>query len=250
MRTAKSIVLMLTIALCILGLLAGAGAAPPRIKVLIVTGHDVAAHPWRETTACERATLEQTGRFEVKVCEDTGIFEASTLGAYDVVVLNYGFWNVPELTPQARSGLLNFVKGGKGLVSLHFSSSSYQAWDEYRELLGRVWVRDVSGHGPRLSFTVKIEKPDHPIVRGMVDFQVDDELYSKLQGDAQIEVLASAYSDFSKRVEPIIFVKSYGKGRVAHNVLGHDGAVRSDEKYKKVVRRSVEWAATGQVTLD
>jgi type 1 glutamine amidotransferase len=47
----------------------------------------------------------------------------------------------------------------------------------------------------------------------------------------------------------MIFVLKYGKGRVARNVLGHDVAVRSNESYKKILYRSVEWAATGKVTL-
>ena len=40
-------------------------------------------------------------------------------------------------------------------------------------------------------------------------------------GDAKIDVLASAYSEWSKKVEPMVFTKSFGKGRVCHNVLGH-----------------------------
>jgi type 1 glutamine amidotransferase len=247
MRRTKFVTL-LVLALVAVPLVVSAGA-PPKLKVLIVTGHDVKVHDWRKTTPCERATLEASGRFEVKVCEDTGIFESSTLNQYDAIVLNYGFWNVPELTPAARNGLLNFVSGGKGLVSLHFSSSSFQEWDEYKELLGRVWVKGVSGHGPRHSFTVKVEKPTHPIMQGIEDFTVNDELYAKLQGTAAIEVLASTHSPFSKQVEPMIFVKTYGKGRVVRNVLGHDVQVRSHVAYKKILCRSVEWAATGEVTL-
>lgn len=220
-----------------------------KIKVLIVTGHDVGAHNWRATTPVERANLEKTGRFEVRVCEDYGIFESSAINKYDVIVLNYGFWHVPDPPPHAKKNLLDFVRNGKGLVGLHFSSSSFQSWREYGDLLGRRWVRGVSGHGPRLTFTVKITKPDHPIMKGISDFQVNDELYSKLQGDVPITVLASAYSDFSKKVEPLIFVLKYGKGRVARNVLGHDAAVRKNPNYQRIVARQVEWAATGKVTL-
>ncbi len=246
MRTGKAFMLLVLVAFCFAAV---AADAPPKIKVLIVTGHDVGVHKWRETTPHERATLEATGRFEVKVCEDTGIFESSTLGQYDVIVLNYGFWNVPELSSRGRDGLLSFVKSGKGLVGLHFSSSSFQQWEAYKDLMGRAWVKGTSGHGPRHSFTVKIDKPAHPIMQGIKDFEVNDELYAKLQGTAPIEVLASTYSPFSKKVEPMIFVRTYGKGRVARNVLGHDVAVRSNENYKKILYRSVEWAATGTVTL-
>jgi len=222
---------------------------PTKIKVLIVTGHDVKVHDWRATTPVERETLEKTGRFVVRVCEDYGIFESSAIKNYDVIVLNYGFWNVPDPSPRAKENLLDFVRGGKGLVGLHFSSSSFQDWKEYGRMLGRRWVRGVSGHGPQLTFTVKVTKPDDPIMRGIGDFQVNDELYSKLQGDRPVTVLASAYSDFSKKVEPMVFTLRYGKGRVARNVLGHDVKVRTDPNYRKIVARQVEWAATGKVTI-
>jgi type 1 glutamine amidotransferase len=223
-------------------------AQEEKIRALIVTGHDVKVHPWRETTPLTRKILEQTGRFEVKVSEDTGIFESSSLSKYDVILLNYGFWGMDELSEKGREGLLNFVRDGGGLVSLHFSSSSYQDWDEYVNLLGRVWKKGTAGHGPRGKFTVKIVDHDHPITSGMSDFEADDELYAKLSGDGEIHVLAEAYSEWSKRVEPLVFVKKYGKGNVVRNLLGHDVAARDYPAYIKLLIRGTEWAARGKVT--
>jgi uncharacterized protein len=239
------------LALIVLGF-AGAAAAQEdqeKTKVLIVTGFDAGAHKWRDTTQQTTQILESSGRFEVKVSEDIGIFESSSLDHYDVVVLNYGFWTAPEPSEEAKEAILNYVKSGKGLVALHFACSSFQEWDEYRELLGRVWVRGTGGHGPRGEFTVKIDKPEHPITAGLAEFTADDELYAKLSGDAEIEVLASAHSDWSGKVEPIVFVKPYGKGRVVHNVLGHDTRARENPAYQALLRRGVEWAATGKATL-
>ncbi|MBN1442536.1 MAG: ThuA domain-containing protein [Planctomycetes bacterium] len=226
--------------------------AQKKISVLVVTGHDVASHPWRETTPFTRKVLEETGRFDVKVSEDSGIFESSTLGKYDAIVLNFGFWDAPELTEEARAGLLKFVSDGGGLVMLHFACSSYQEWKEYRELLGRVWVRGVGGHGPRHVFEVKITDHDHPITKGMESFKIDDECYAQLSGDAEIQVLATSMSNLKgkEREEPMVFVKTYGKGRVANNVLGHDMKSRDIEPYKTLLKRSVEWVVTGEVTVE
>jgi type 1 glutamine amidotransferase len=253
-------IIMHSIARCVAGLslvwavIQGASAPAQekqdKIKVLVVTGFDAGAHKWRDTTQQTVAILEAAGRFDVKVSEDVGIFESSTLDDYDVVVLNYGFWTAPEPSEEAKTNLVEFVKSGKGLVALHFACSSFQDWKEYRELLGRVWVKGVGGHGPRGTFTVNIKEPDHPIAAGLSDFTADDELYARLDGDAEIEVLASAYSDWSKKVEPIVFIKSYGKGRVVHNVLGHDTRARENPAFQTLLRRGVEWAATGKVTLD
>jgi uncharacterized protein len=235
-------------------LLAAVGAASSltaqekqdKMKVLIVTGFDVGVHNWRDTTQQTVADLEESGKFDVKVSEDFGIFESSSLDRYDVVVLNYGYWNEPEPTDEAKEAILDYVKSGKGLVALHFASSSFQEWDEYRELLGRVWVKGTGGHGPRGEFTVKIGDNEHPITAGLSDFKADDELYAKLSGDAEIEVLATADSDWSGKVEPIVFVKPYGKGRVVHNVLGHDTRARENPAFRTLLVRGVEWAATGK----
>ncbi len=51
----------------------------------------------------------------------------------------------------------------------------------------------------------------------------------------------------SEKVEPIVFVKKYGKGRVVHNVLGHDLKSRGSESCATLLSRGVEWAATGKV---
>ena len=52
------------------------------------------------------------------------------------------------------------------------------------------------------------------------------------------------------KVEPIIFSKPYGKGRVVQNVLGHGPKARANESYQKLICRCTEWAATGSVTVD
>ena len=241
-------VYVLGMALFLIGFLPRAAQADDKINVLIVTGFDVGSHKWRDTTLQTVVTLEETGRFQTKVCEDIGIFESSSLDHYDVIVLNYGFWEAAEPGPKAKTALLEFVKGGKGLAPLHFACSSFQDWDEYANLLGRVWKKGVGGHGPRGEFTVNIKHAEHPVTEGLADFEADDELYAKLSGDAEIEVLASAYSDWSKKVEPILFVRRYGKGIVVHNVLGHDERARENPAFQTLLCRGVEFAASGKVT--
>jgi len=169
---------------------------------------------------------------------------------FDVVVLNYGFWSQPDPSDKAKAGLLDFVRSGKGVVAVHFACSSFQDWKEYGDLLGRVWKKGVGGHGPFGKFTVKITDQEHPITKGLTDFEASDELYAKLTGDADIQVLATAYSDWSKKVEPIVFVKSYGKGRVVQNVLGHGLPAREDANFQKLLVRCVDWAANGTASAN
>ncbi|MBN1422109.1 MAG: ThuA domain-containing protein [Planctomycetes bacterium] len=226
----------------------GAGSAgPAKIKVLIVTGCDVGAHKWYETTPELKAILVETGRFDVRVCEDPGILESKAIGDYDLLVLNYMNAGRPSISAEAKKNLLSHVDRGTNLLCFHFSTAAFTDWDDgYIPLIGRAW-RKGSGHGPRGKFMVHIEDEEHPITKGMEDFETDDELYAKLVGDKPIHVLASAKSEWSGAVEPLAFTHTYGKGRVYTFLFGHDVQALRIPAIRKLFARGAEWAATGGV---
>jgi uncharacterized protein len=226
-----------------------AAEQPSRIKVLLVTGDDVQpAHNWHEVSQALRETLISSSKFDVRVCEDTGVLDsAATLRHYDLVFLHLYNAKAPTLSADGKANLANFVKDGKGLAISHLSSASFKEWDEFPKLCGRCWVMGKSGHGPRAVFKVRIANKDHPITQGLTDFEADDELYANLQGDAAITVLVAADSDWSKKTEPLAFTVEYGKGRVFHETFGHDGKALQNPTVEKLIQRGCEWAATGKV---
>ncbi|HJN12986.1 MAG TPA: ThuA domain-containing protein [Pirellulaceae bacterium] len=250
MRTPLKSLALLVLLLCFVAIAEKANAAEEKIKTLIVTGFDVGSHQWEASTKLMHSILDKTGRFDVSISSDKEVFASPSLGDYKVVLLNFGFWKETDPSDAAKAGLLKYVKSGGSVVALHFACSAFQDWDEYAVLLGRVWKKGTGGHGPYGEFAVKIKSTDHPITKGLKDFKTEDELYAKLSGDAEIEVLVTAYSDWSKKVEPLVFVKPYGKGRVVHNVLGHALDSKQNSSYQKLLCRGVEWAATGQVTVN
>lgn len=225
-----------------------AEAPPSKIKVLLITGDDVMpAHNWRETSAATREILVKSGKFDVKVCEDAGVLEsAASLGRYDLVFLALYNAKTPTLTDAAKENLLGFVKGGKGFAVAHLASASFKEWPEFGKLCGRNWVMGTSGHGPRSVFKARIANQEHPITKGLADFEADDELYAKLQGEAPINVLVEADSDWSKKTEPLVFTLEYGQGRVFHEAFGHDVKALQHPTVQKIIARGCEWAVTGK----
>ena len=220
-----------------------------KIRVLLVTGDDVMpAHNWAEVSKAIKETLVAAGRFDVRVCEDAGVLDSATsLARYDLIFLHLYNAKTPTLSDAAKENLLQFVKGGKGLAVSHLSSASFKEWPEFGKLCGRYWVMGKSGHGPRSVFKARVANKDHPITKGLEDFEADDELYAKLQGDAPINVLVEADSDWSKKTEPLAFTLEYGKGRVFHEAFGHDGKAIRNPSVQKLIQRGCEWAATGKV---
>jgi len=247
MRRFLSIVALAGLALPLWNSTVRAEETAAKIKVLIITGDDVDVHHWKETTAAVRKILLDSGKFDVQVSEDLKPLEsADALNGYDVLVLNRYNRTAP-LSEASKKNLLDFVRGGTGFYVQHLASASFPKWDDFGKLRGRYWVMGKSGHGPRGVFAATIADKNHPVTTGLDDFKADDELYAKLAGSEPVHVLVEAYSDFSKKTEPLVFVQEFGKGRVFHSAFGHDAKAMATPEVAAIIVRGVEWAATGKV---
>ncbi len=219
--------------------------APAKAKILLITGDDVSpAHDWLSCAAATREVLKESGRFDVDVIGGAEVL-ANEANLKNVDVIYFMLYNAktPTLSDKGKENLLNFVKGGKGFVVTHLSSASFKEWPEFKALCGRIWVMGTSGHGPRSVFKSVVVDKASPIAKGVDDFQQDDELYAKLQGDAPIHVLVQADSDWSKKTEPLAFTLDYGKGRVFHHTFGHDAKALNTPEVKKLIVQGTAWAA-------
>jgi type 1 glutamine amidotransferase len=213
-----------------------------KIRVLLVTGVDYEGHLWRQTTPAVVEILKQDPRLDVTVTEKPGDLASDKIFAYDALVMHFKNYDPLPRGEEAKANLVKFVKEGKGLVLLHFACGAFEDWPQFADLAGRVWDKKTT-HDPRGPFTVKIAVPDHPITRGLKDFQADDELYFCLTGERPIEILATARSKVTKKDHPMAFVFQYGKGRVFHTPLGHDVKAFKMPGVAELIRRGTAWAA-------
>jgi type 1 glutamine amidotransferase len=229
------------------------------VKALIITGDNVGAHKWKETTQALKEMLEEGGRIKVDVTSTPSKdLTDENLAKYDVLILNYRETNSgpPESrwSEANKEAFLKAVRGGKGLVAYHFASSAFAKpnWEEYEKAVAGGW-RAQGFHGPAHAYSVKKTDVKHPISEGLPDQfdHVVDELYQNSVITPGSEVLATAFSDPNKprgtnKDEPVIWVNQYGQGRVYENVLGHDTKAMADPNFQKWMRRGVLWAATGK----
>lgn len=220
----------------------------PTIRVLLVTGVDHPAHDWHKTAPVLAQQLRQDPRMEVRVLEDPHFLDSAAINGYDVIVLHFMNWQVPAPAEPARSNLKQFVEGGKGLVLVHFACGAWQDWPEFISLAGRVWDPKLRAHDPRGSFRVEIVNREHPITKGLNSFDTEDELYTCLNGDRPVEILATARSKVDGKDYPMAFVLDCEKGRVFHCVLGHDAKALENASVGELYRRGTAWAA-GQLLV-
>ncbi len=225
--------------------------AGAKIRILLVTGDDAApSHNWKEMAEATVAVLNESGKFTVKVSEELAVLESDSLAAdFDLIFITR-YNRQGTLSDKGKANLEKFVQSGKGLALSHLASASFKEWTEFHKMAGRHWVMGKSGHGPRSVFKNKIVAKDHPIVQGMADFEADDELYAKLEGEENIDVLVTADSDWSKKTEPLVFTLRYGQGRVFHEAYGHDSKAIRNPAVARIIVRGCEWAATGKAAQD
>ena len=217
---------------------------PAKTRVLLITGDDVSAHDWLSCAVATRDVLQGSGQFTVDVTGGAEVLaKAENLKNVDVIYFLMYNARTPMLSDAGKENLLAFVKAGKGFVVAHLASASFKDWPEFRNLCGRVWVMGTSGHGPRSVFKAQVVDPTSPLLKGIKDFDQDDELYGKLQGDAPIHVLMQADSDWSKQAEPLAFTLDYGKGHVFHHTFGHDAKALSTPEVKTLIVQGTAWAA-------
>ena len=220
-----------------------------KARVLLVTGIDNPGHNWWETAPVLAAALQKDPRLEVFTVQDPNFLDSAAVRNYDVIVLH--FQNQKQAGPgeQARENLRRCVESGKGLVVVHFACGAwYNEWPEFEKLAGRVWFGPNPGpgkhqHDPHGPFRVEYISHDHPIVRGLTDFDTKDELYTCLIGDYPIEILAQAKSKMDGNFYPMAFVSRYGNGRTFHCTLGNDVAALSFPGVQELYRRGCAWAA-------
>ncbi len=227
----------------------GLKQTPTKARILIVTGIDYPGHLWRETAPVLADALRKDPRLEVFRIDDPNFLDSPAIHNYDLLLLHFQNWERPGPGGQARENLRKFVAGGKGLALVHFACGAWHGeWPEFEKLAGRVWFGSEPGpgkrqHDPFGPIHVEIVKPEHPLARGLADFDTTDELYTCLTGDHPIRVVAQAKSRIDGKFYPMAFVSDYGQGRTFHCVLGHDSKALSVPSVQELYRRGCAWAA-------
>jgi type 1 glutamine amidotransferase len=202
-------------------------------------------------TAALEAIGKKTGAFEPVVSGDLAQYLPENIGRFDAIIMNNssGAWITPTPADLAkepfrkhgadaapveqvlRQSLLDYVRHGGGVVSLHFAIAANAHWPEFQTLLGGKFI----GHPWNEDIGVTVEEPTHPLVAafGGKDFRIADEIYEygEPYDRTRLRVLLSldpARSNMGVRWInrkdndfALAWVKPYGQGRVFNTSFGH-----------------------------
>ncbi len=213
--------------------------APPggKVKTLLLTGGPI--HDGKAIGNVVQEAMEKSGRFDVtRVHEDLNAFLAERIKPYQLVV----FYNtLGEITEAQKRGLMNHIASGKGYVTFHSGADSFRGDPDYRALVGGYFVT----HPRYRKYQVSVTENDSPITKGIDEFMITDEQYI-LEYDPRVNVLANAL--WKGRAMPVMWTKSWGKGRVFYCAFGHDVKACQQEMTQRLLLRGALWAAGREVT--
>lgn len=221
--------------------------------------------------------LAEQPRIKVKVGADFSDIDAICDSDF---LITYTCDVIPTEAETAR--LVDFIQGGKKWYALHGTNSILRFLDPlpdgtlqvdcpeenipFMEMLGSQFI----SHPPIQEYEVLNTDPDHPLVKGIPTFTVDDEMYlCKFHGEYKTllhchwsdPVVGFVKDDWIKDndVQPVMYLHPYGKGEVLYNTLGHcrgkydmqplieeypepeEGAWKTQEYYE-LLRRGIAWA--------
>lgn len=222
-----------------------APAKPPKPRKVLVW-----AHTWtHEPNPYAEKTLEILGRktdaFEAVVSDDPRLLLGDRLPQFDALVMN----NIHESDPflpedfaqrseeqkaaarqfdaAVKQSILEYVRGGKGIVGIHAATAALQNWPEYGQMMGGYY----SGHIYQ-EVTIKLDDPQHPVNACFAGkpWRINDEIYifGEPYSRQRLHVLLSL--DLERMADPgrrsdkdyaVSWLSQYGQGRVFYTTLGH-----------------------------
>jgi uncharacterized protein len=220
--------------------------ADAKIKVLLVTGgHGFKREPFFKMFN-DNADIALTTAEHKK---DADVYERPDLLSHDVVVL---YDMLKTITDTQKAKFLSLVDKGVGLVVLHHALVSYQHWPDYERIIGGKYpeadgksgvVTSQVGYEHDVDVPVVVVAKDHPVVAGLSDFILRDEIYWGFT--VRPDVIPLLSTTHPKSGKPLAWARTEKNSRVVFIQLGHGPEAFEDLNYRKIVAQSIRWVRLG-----
>lgn len=151
-----------------------------------------------------------------------------------------------NISNEQERGLLDAIKRGVGIAGWHGGiGDAFRNNVEFQYMVGGQWVAHPGGV---IDYDVKITDKSDPVTKGLKDFHMHSEQYY-MHVDPNVKVLASTRftgdHDFwvDGAVMPVVWKKTFGKGRVFYSSLGHVAKDFEVPEALEIMKRGIRWAS-------
>jgi type 1 glutamine amidotransferase len=212
-------------------------------RVLMVTATAGFRHDSIDAARTAMASLAATsGEFRLTATEDLSTLTASGLAEFDVLFFALTSGELP-LTADQRSAILAFVEAGGGFLGAHSATDTLYGWPEYGEMVGAYFKE----HPWTQQAVVVVEDASHPAASGVgSEFSILEEFYTfrdNPRARAHVLLRLDAASVGTTGDYPLAWTRSYGRGRVYYNALGHFSSTWMDPRFQRQLRGAINWAS-------
>jgi predicted dehydrogenase/type 1 glutamine amidotransferase len=174
--------------------------------------------------------LEGTQHFRIDLVTEP---EHVALGSHQVVLAASDH----HLPAGQAAQLVEFVRGGGGLILLHGTLANWAESGELAELAR--WAP--TGPAPLTELVVRAD-PSHPLTQRLgPEMKLTDELYLSEGPPSDAAVLLRTSWHFSEQV--VAYERAFGTGRFVHLGLGHTPSTYEDVSFQKLMHRTLLFAA-------
>jgi len=241
----------------------GRGPQAPRARKVVLawadTRNGIAQH---DSTSHALSVIErlgyESGLYDTYIRTDSNIIakqpkrttgEAASGGpslANVDAIFFLGHRDVP-IDDEQKKELLAFVRDdGKGLVAAHTGLTAFESWPEFGDLLGGRY----DGHPWHQQGTVINDGADFPATRHFPPtFTINDEFYQAKNFSPNARVLLRLdvskmppHAELRNQGFPLVWVKTYGKGRVMYSSFGHDASIYDNRDIAQMFLEGIKWA--------
>ena len=158
-------------------------------------------------------------------------------------------WTMGKITDAQLNPVLRAVREGVGIAGCHGGMcDAFREATDWHFMTGGQWVAHPGNDGT--PYTVRVIQSDHPVTRGVRDFEVSSEQYY-MHVDPAVKVLATTRFPVADGPHaangpvdmPVLWTKRDGKGRVFYSSIGHTPQAVAAEPHLTLLRRGFLWAA-------
>lgn len=160
-------------------------------------------------------------------------------------------------------------RGDKGFVFMHHAIASWvHTWPEYSEVIGAAadWTRPIenvrgrsyppSGYREGVPQRITVVDRDHPVMKGVEDFDIVDEVYlcpifedsvhplTRTNIDIVPEYFRPAQANHPPGSNMTSWVKTAENSPVVYLMHGHDKVAYANSSFQKMLLNAINWTAS------
>jgi type 1 glutamine amidotransferase len=173
----------------------------------------------------------------------------------------------PQPSPEFKSEFAKLLKqGDKGFVFLHHANAAWaHVWPEYSEVVGSAcdWYAKTTVRGidhPQMGYfgntpqKLTVVDKDHPITKGLEDFELSDEAYNCHMFEDSVHALVRTSfvpPNPAQHLNPKVafsnlsaYVKVAENSPVFYTQMGHGAGAWGSPGYRQMLANAIKWAAS------